>query len=110
MAFEWFDYDPITGVTEYVDFSADGKTFSIRQEQDVKPYIDFAKFLSNTQATDGNFRKEGWLYAIIPPVVQGQMFKKGINILDKTHTKAVVKEINTQYPYLKTTHRHHSLK
>lgn len=110
MAFEHFDYDPLTGVTEYVEFSADGKTFSIRSEQDVQPYVDFAKFLANTGGTEVNFRKEGWLYAIIPPVVQAQMFKRGINILDQTHTKAVVKEINTNYPYLKTTHRNHAIK
>jgi hypothetical protein len=108
MAWEHFDYDPVTGLTEYLDFSADGKTFSIRTVQDVEPFVDYAKFLANTGGTDHNFRGEGWLYAIIPPGVQAEMFKKNINILDKADTKRMLKEINTNYPYLKTTHRHHA--
>lgn len=110
MAREFFDYDPLTGVTEYVDWSADGKTFSITAEQDIDPFLDYAKELANSQIPDGNFRKEGWLYAMIPPVVQAQMFKRGINIMDKNDTKAVVRAVNQDYPYCKTTHRHHALK
>lgn len=110
MAREFFDYDPLTGVTEYVEWSPDGATFSIHQEQDVEPYVEFAKLLANTGATDVNFRGEGWLYAIIPPVIQAQMFKRGINILDKGDTRKVVATINADYPWLKTTHRHHAVK
>ncbi len=108
MAREFFDYDPATGATEYVEWNPDG-TFSITTEQDVQPYIDFAKALANERVTDGNFRGEGWLYAIIPPVVQSQMFQRGINILDKNDAKKVVREINQNYPWLKTTHRHHEV-
>lgn len=110
MARELFDVDPLTGVQEYLEWSADGKTFSITTEQDVEPFLDFAKELTNSQVTDGNFRKEGWLYAMIPPVVQAQMFKRGINILDPNDTAKVVSSINVDYPYCKTTHRHHALK
>ena len=108
MAREFFDYDPQTGETEYLEFTNDGK-FHITTEQDIQPFVDFAKALANSGLTDGNFRKEGWLYALIPPVVQAQMFKRGINILDKNDTKKVVDDINANYPYLKTTHRHHAL-
>jgi len=104
---EFFDYNPNTGETEYLEF-ADGK-FHITTEQDVQPYLDYAAELRNTQVTDGNFRKEGWLYAIIPPVVQAQMFKRGINLLDKNDAKKVVKDINQNYPWLKCTHRHHEV-
>lgn len=110
MAFEFFDYDPLTGVMEYLEFSADGKTFSIRQEQDIEPYLDFAAWLRNTQIPDGNFRKEGWLYGLIPPIMQAQLFKKGINFMDPNDTPKVIEELNTNYPYFKTTHRHHETK
>ena len=115
MAREFFDYDPLTGITEYLEFSSDGKTFSIHSEQDVEPILNFCKELANTGTTDGNkrgegFRGEGWLYASIPAVVQAQMFKKGINILDPNHTKAVVDSVNRDYPYCKTTHKYHSVK
>lgn len=109
MAREFFDYDPLTGVTEYLEFTSEGK-FHITQEQDIEPFLDFAKELANSGVTDGNFRKEGWLYAIIPPVVQAQMFKRGINILDKNDAKKVVRTINADYPWLKTTHKHHEVR
>jgi len=108
MAREFFDYDPLSGVTEYVEFHGD--TFSITQEQDVQPLLDFCKELTNTQATDGNFRGEGWLYAAIPPVVQAQLFKKGVNILDPNDNKRLLEEINRNYTFCKTTHRHHAIK
>lgn len=109
MAREFFDYDPLTGVTEYLEFTNDGK-FHITQEQDIEPVLDFAKFLANTGTTDGNMKGEGWLYAVIPPVIQSAMFKRGINILDKNDTKKVVAAINADYPYLKTTARHHAIR
>ncbi len=108
MAREFFDYDPLSGVTEYVEFHGD--TFSITSEQDVEPILDFCKELANTRVGDGNFRGEGWLYAAIPPVVQAQLFKKGVNILDPNDNKRLLEEINRNYSFFKTTHRHHALK
>jgi len=108
MAREFFDYDPLTGVTEYVEWAGD--KFHITSEQDVEPVLDFAKCLANTAATDPGFKSEGWLYAVIPPVVQSQLFKKGINFMDRGDMKKVLSEINTNYQYCKTTHRHHSIK
>jgi hypothetical protein len=108
MAFEYFDFDPVTGVTEYVAFE-DGK-MHIRYEQDVRPYLDYATELRNSGLPDGNFRKEGWLYAVLPPVIVADMYKRGINLTDPNAAKTVVDEINTKYPHFKTTHRHHALK
>jgi hypothetical protein len=109
MARELFDVDPLTGVQEYLEFTDDGK-FHITTEQDVEPILDFCKEMANAGIADGNFKKEGWLYASIPPVVQAQLFKKGVNILDANDTKRLINEINTNYAYCKTTHKHHALK
>ena len=109
MAREFFDYDPLSGVTEYVEFTNDGK-FHITQEQDVEPHLNVCKTLANIGGTEHRFRGEGWLYASIPPVVQAQMFKRGINIMDPNHTKRVVDAVNADYPYCKTTHRYHAIK
>lgn len=103
---EFFDFDPLTGVTEYVEFHPDN-TFSITTEQDVEPFLDFCKELERSQIPDANFKKEGWLYACIPPVVQAQMFKRGINIMDPNDSKKVLQTINSDYQYCKVTHRHH---
>jgi hypothetical protein len=109
MAREFFDYDPLTGLTEYLEFTNDGK-MHLTTEADVEPVVDYAKFLSNTSATDAGIKADHWLYAVIPPVVQMQMLTKGINIADPNDKKKMIAEINANYPYLKTTTLHHALK
>ncbi len=106
MAREFFDYCPYTGVTEYLEFTGDGK-FHITTEQDIEPFLDMAAFLANTAIPDGNFRKEGWLYGIVPPIMQADLFRRGINFLDPNDTKKVLKELNSTYKRFKTTHRHY---
>lgn len=109
MAREFFDYDPVTGLTEYLEFTSDGK-FHITTEQDVQPFIDFAKEIANAGLADKP-HGDVHTWAIIPPVVQAQMFKRGINILHRDDTKKVVADINANYPYLKLTHKYnHSLR
>lgn len=109
MAFEFFDYDPLTGVRESLAFE-DGK-IHIRYEQDVQPILDKARALNNEGMTDENFKKHGVaLYAMIPPVVQGALIKKGINFLDPNDIGKLLSEINTNYPYLKTTDKVHTVK
>jgi hypothetical protein len=107
MAFEWFDHDEVTGITEYISFE-DGK-LHIRSEQDVEPYLDYAKELANTGATDGGIKKDWWTYAVLPPVVVADMFKRGINLMDQGDTKKILEEINTKFQYCKTTAKHHAL-
>lgn len=106
---EFFDYDPFTGLSEYVEVTSDG-LIHLHTYQDVQPVMDYTKALANEGLPDGNFRKEGWLYAVIPAIVQGELYKKGVNIHDPNDIKKVVDEINVNYPYFKTTHRHHAIK
>lgn len=106
---DFFDYDPITGVTEYYEESGDG-TVAIHSYQDVSKYKDIAAELRNGGSPDEQWRKHGaTTYAIIPPIVQLELYQKGINILDPGATKRVVDEINKNYPHLKTTYKHHEL-
>jgi hypothetical protein len=52
--------------------------------------------------------KESWVhYASIPPIIEMQLKAKGIDIYNKDQTKELLKEINTNYPWLKTTTKHH---
>jgi hypothetical protein len=105
---EFFDYDPVTGITEYYE-EVDGK-IHIHAEQDVQPFIDAAKRIANSGTSDAAWTKhEAALYAVIPAVVQGQMLQKGINFLDPNDIGKVVKEINQNYPWLKTTYKHHAI-
>ena len=106
---DFFDFDPVTGVTEYYEEHADG-TVSLHSYQDVAKYKDIAAELRNNGSPDEVWKKQGAsLYAVLPPVVQAEMFKKGINFLDPNDTKRVVDEINQNYPALKTTYKHHAL-
>ncbi len=110
MSREFFDYDPITGVTEYYEQSSDGKVH-IHSEADVEPMMDAAKRIANSGTTDEVWKKQGCtLYAVIPPIIVGHMLKRGINVMDQNHIGRVVKEMNTTYANFKTTHKHHEVK
>ena len=105
---QWFDYDPFTGLTEWFKEDAATGQISIRYEQDVEPYLDFAKELANSRVTDGNFRGEGFLVAMLPMIAIMKMREKGFNALGEhgpDGTKYLLREIEKNYPYFKTTHR-----
>lgn len=104
---EFFDYDSLTGLTEYYEETPDGKTH-IHTYQDVGPILDHCKALANEGLTDDAWTKQGVaVYAKLPLVVLGQMAKKGIRFFDPNHVGKVVQEVNENYPWLKTTYKHH---
>lgn len=105
---EFLDYDDYYGVTEWFIDNGDG-SFSIEYEQDVSKFLDCMKTLRN----DENYSKQGikeewWHYSSIPATVIMELRKKGLSIFDKNCTKDIIKEINTNYPYLKATTKRHS--
>lgn len=107
---EFFDYDPFTGITEYYEETGDGK-IHIHSYQDVEPVLDHCKALANEGLPDKAWRKnEVAVYAVIPAVVQMDLMKKGINILDPNAVKQVFREVNTNYRYCKTTFKHHEVR
>jgi hypothetical protein len=107
---EFFDYDPLTGMTETYEETPDGK-MHIHTYQDVEPYMDAAKRIANSGTADETWKKRGvTTYAIIPPIIQGHMLKRGINFMDQNDIGRVVHEMNTTYANFKTTHKHHEVK
>ena len=109
---EFFDYDPFTGITTYYA-EQDGK-IHLHQEQDVQPFLDFAAELRNTgwadrNRHDGELKHEGRLWAIIPPIIQAELFKKGINIMDQNDNRKLVAEIEANYPRLKVSNKRHAV-
>ena len=107
---DFFDYDPMTGAAEYYEETPDGK-IHIHTYQDVEPVLDFAKALANAGTTDDKWKAQGAaMYAIIPAVVQIQLWQKGIDILDPNAIGDVLREVNTNYPYCKTTYKHHEVR
>lgn len=107
---DYFDYDPLTGITEYFKEDADGK-WHMTYEQDVSQHLEVAKSIRNSGSADDAFTKQGvTMYATLPLVVLGQMAKKGIRFFDPNHIGRVVAEVNQNYPWLKTTDKHHEVR
>lgn len=109
MADSWTEYDPYTGLYEQYSFDDDGN-LTIDRYQDVEPYLDRAKEMANTGSADEAWKQNGCgLYATLPAIVLLQMLQKGIDFLDPNAIGAVLREVNTNYPYCKTTWKHHEL-
>lgn len=107
---DFFDYDPLTGLLETYEETSDG-VISIHTYQDVEPLLDYTQKLRNEGLPDEAWKeKGGTLYAAIPLVVQGELLKRGIDVYDPNDLPRVVHEINTNYPYLKTTYKHHEVR
>lgn len=106
---EVFDVDPLKGITRYFDYEEDTGLARIHTVQDVEPILKYAAEMRATRAADEKLRDDDYMcqYALIPPVVQLELLKKGINIHDPSQTKKLVAEIESNYPYLKTTQYHH---
>ncbi len=107
---EFFDYDPLTGMQENYEETSDGR-IHIHTYQDVQPAIDAAQRIRNEGTADDCWKEKGCTtYAILPMVIAGHMFSRGINFMDPNDLPKVVSEVNTTYSAFKTTDKHHSLK
>jgi hypothetical protein len=103
-----FDYDPITGVTQYYDYDPVTDSHSITSMQNLDAFMEALKQKRNNPEAWAKGVKEEWAhYASIPPVIEMELRKKGIDIFNPHQTKELIKEINTNYPFLKATSAHH---
>lgn len=106
----WFDYDPLTGIRESYSYDEDTGKVQVRSTQRVAELVDRNKRAANVGATDHGIKKGLWLYAEVPAVVQMQMMQDGINPHPRTKDewRKLFREIDSKYPYLKTTHKKHA--
>lgn len=106
----YFDYDPMTGVTEYFEETPDGM-YHIHTYQDVEPILKWSQYIKNTGTADEAWTKDGaTVYAYMPAVIIGQMMARGINVFDQNDLPRVVHEMNTTYANFKTTDKHHEVR
>ena len=104
----FFDHDPETGVTEYFDYDPINDQVTITAKQDVTQFLDHMQAIRNDPSiSQKGMKEEWWHYAAIPTVVELELLKKGLRLEDKNHTKAILREINTNYPYLRATEKWH---
>jgi len=107
---KFLDYNPNNGSWMEGSYNSDG-TLTVKKLNDVEPLLNHAKELRNSGTYDSAkgdmyFSK----YAMIPPSVIVELHKKGIQLGNPYHTKRLLKEINENYPNLKTTNMVHNLK
>ncbi len=100
---DFFELDPLTGIRSDFKWNENDQQYTIERSADVEPILDHAKAMAAEGMHSEDIKKGWWHYATIPPIVQLQMRAKGINISDPDHQKRMIREINTNYPYLKTT-------
>ncbi len=100
----YFDHDATNGTVQYYDYDPLSDSHSITTVQDVSAFLDEMK----KRRDDPDYWKKGVKeefahYATIPAVVEMQLKKKGIDLYDKSATKAIVREIEQNYPFCKAT-------
>ena len=106
------DYDPITGMTCYVDYEKSTDRMILTHEQDIQPILDANKRAANDQEkTKRGMKNDWWKYASVPAVVQVEWANKyGVKMWDKNHDQAVFRLLNhPDYKYLKTTDKVHTI-
>jgi hypothetical protein len=100
----FFDHDPVTGVTQTYDYDPATDSHILTSHQDLSTFLDTMQAKRNNPDYWRKGVKEEFAhYASIPPVIELELRKKGIDIHDRTQTKRIRNEINQNYPYLKTT-------
>lgn len=103
-----FDYDDMTGVKTYFDYDPIKDQALLTYEQDVSGFLDrMNEIRNNPDISAKGIKEDWWHYCSIPPVIEMELMKKGLYLHDKNHMKSILKEINSNYPYLKSTTKTH---
>lgn len=108
----FFDYDPVTGVTEYFDYDPMTGMASVHSTVDAQAYVDRVAETRNSGAAEKGLMEKGkefHLYAVLSPIMLLEMRAKGIDVYstDPAMNKKMFDEINANYPKAKVTMRTH---
>lgn len=103
------DHDPLTGVTEHLEFQ--DEKMRIVRTQDVNRILDQAKIRANDEDyTKRGIKQDHWHYARIPDTIMEEMWTKHHvrweDKDDKGHKK-FLRVLNQHYPAFKTTAWNH---
>ena len=99
-----FDYDPNTGVTQTFDYDPVTEDVRLTSTQNLDAFFAAVKAKRDDHDAWKKGVKEEWAhYASIPPVIEMELLKQGIDIHNPHQTKELIHAINTKYPFLKTT-------
>ena len=107
MAFEFFDYDPLTGVRTLFDYDEEKDLAIFRREEDVEGILKVAA--ETRRRGPGSYvntpDEQWWPQALIPATVMAELLKKGIDVaaMEGRDATRLAKEIEQNYPNLKLT-------
>lgn len=106
---KFLDYSPHNGTWVETDYCPHEDKLTVHRKQDVEGVLEYAKANRNSGIND-KIGKDFFFskYAIIPPVVQVEMKKKGIDIGNPHQTREILREINQNYKHLKCTNLVHN--
>lgn len=109
MARKLLDFDLNSGLSYYTEDS--DEKIIVRSEQDCQTLLDHCSRVRNEGLKDSGIKEGWWHYCYLPMSVALEMKQKGINPWprndDVTGWRRFFQEINTNYPHLKVTHKHH---
>ena len=107
MAFEFYDYDPLTGVRTLFDYDAEKDLAVFRREEDVSGLLKVAhETRANGPVSYVNTSDEQWFpQAIIPATVMADLMKRGIDVsrMEGQDATQLARIIEKEYPHLKLT-------
>ena len=87
-----FDYDATTGVTQYYDYDPVKDEHRMTSVQDLDAFMEALKQKRNNPEAWAKGVKQEWAhYASIPPVIEMELRKKGIDIFNPHQTKELIK-------------------
>ena len=95
----------------YFDMDESNGNIHITTEQDLTGFLERMKQMRRDSSDRWNKGvKESWLhYASIPAVVIMELKNKGIDVFNPEDEKKLLREINANYPALKTVdHKNHA--
>jgi hypothetical protein len=100
----FFDYDPNTGVTQTFDYDPVTEDVRLTSTQNLDTFFEAVKQKrDNPDAWKKGVKEEFAHYASIPPVIEMELLKQGIDMNNPHQTKELLRAINTKYPFLKVT-------
>lgn len=89
---EWLEYDPITDM------------MNIQTRQEVGPVLEAMNHKRLQERWGSEMKADFVHFAKIPAVVEIELKQKGIDIHDRNCTQRLMREIQTNYPYLLAHH------
>jgi hypothetical protein len=107
------DYDPIRGVSCYMEVDLRGDRMTLTHEQDVQPILDRNKLAAaDSDKTARGIKNDWWKYASVPAIVEIEWMQKfGVDLGNPQHKSKVFKLLNhPDYRYLKTTSKTHNVR